>query len=282
MRRFITLLGAVALVLALSGSAGAITGGVPDASGHPNVGAIVVRDESGEDYWFLCTGSLIGDDEFLTATHCTGWEWWGVDTADVFVTFDADLRAGPGAPAHLIGLDLDDPVDVMPGFWLPPSGAQSRNDVAVLHLTEPADDAYPGIEPVDLPSPMFLSGEASNGGLVGHSFTSVGYGQQSGSFVNKNVPNEWNGLRMATTTPFLGLSKDHLAMLQNRRATGEGGVCIGDSGGPNFYGSAGTANGNLAVSLNVGQGYHDCEAGATTSQRLDLPSVLEFLAPWTD
>ncbi len=282
MRKLISLLGAVALVLAFSGSAGAITAGEPDGVGHPNVGAIVIRDETGEDYWFLCTGSLIGDDQFLTATHCTGWEWWGIDTADVFVSFDADLHAGPGAPAHVIGLELDDPVDVMPGFWLPPSGAQSQNDVAVLHLAEPAYFTYPGIEPIDLPSPMFLNGAASNGGLVGHSFTNVGYGQQSGSFVNKNVPNEWNGLRMVATAPFVGLSKDHVAMLENGRATGEGGVCTGDSGGPNFYGSAGTAYGNLAVSLNVGQGYHDCGAGVTTSQRLDLPSVLDFLAPWRD
>lgn len=76
----------------------------------------------------------------------------------------------------------------MPGYWLPPSGALSRNDVAVLHLDRPALDVYPGIEPIALPTPVLLKQAARNGGLVGHSFVNVGYGFQQISFVNPTTP----------------------------------------------------------------------------------------------
>lgn len=80
-----------------------------------------------------------------------------------------------------------------------------------------------------------------------------------------------------STSPFVGLTQDHLLTLENGNATGEGGVCLSDSGGPNFYGPAGSPFGNLVVGLNVGHGYHACGVGNNASQRLDLPQVLTFL-----
>lgn len=68
-------------------------------------------------------------------------------------------------------------------------------------------------------------------------------------------------------------------MLQNARA-GAGGICVGDPGGPNFLGPAGSPDGNLLLSLNADQGYRDCGVGITTSQRLDLPAVHTFLSEW--
>ena len=180
------------------------------------------------------------------------------------------------------GLDLANPKAVMPGYWLPPSGAFSRNDVAVLHLAGPASATYLGIEPVRLPGAGFLAAQAAKGSLVDHGFTNVGFGFQEISFVNPTTPIAFNGLRMLAKSPFLGLTRDHLTMLENDRATGEGGGCMGDSGGPNFFGAPGTSLGNLQVSLNTGRGYHDCGAGTTTSQRLDLPEVLAFLGPWLE
>lgn len=292
MRILKSLVAALVFVLALSAPAGAITGGAPDGNQHPNVGALVGLDRSAGEYFFVCSGSLLAHDQFLTAAHCAPWETLGQTAADVFVTFDPDLNAadpfrwgffGPVvAPDHVIGLSLTDPKAVMPGFWMPPSGARSRNDLAVLHLAAPAAATYPGIEPVQLPAPGFLAAQAAKGGLVDHSFTDVGYGFQDISFVNPTTPIAFSGLRMVATSPFLGLTKDHLTMLENDRATAEGGVCMGDSGGPNFFGPAGTSSANLQVGLNVGQGYHDCGAGTTTSQRLDLPEALAFLDRWTD
>jgi hypothetical protein len=106
-------------------------------------------------------GFAPGRRPFLTAAHCTPWEILGLTAANVFVSFDADLHAaqpfawgyfGPAVqPDHVIGLDLGDPKSVMADFWLPPSGAQSRNDVAVLHLAAPAPATWPGIIPVQPP-----------------------------------------------------------------------------------------------------------------------------------
>jgi hypothetical protein len=280
MRILVPFVAALALALAASAPAGAITFGEPDGAGHPNVGALLYFDESSGDWEFACSGSLLAPDRFLTATHCTPWD--PAYAAAMFVSFDPDLRTGLGYPDNVVGLDLTDPIAVMDGFWLPPSGAQSRNDVAVLHLASDAAETWPGIEPIDLPGAWLLRDAAARGGLVGHSFTNVGYGLQSGSFVNRNTPFEWNGLRMTSTSPYLGLTRDHLVLLENPRATGEGGVCTGDSGGPNFIGAAGSTHGHLAVSLNVGRGYHDCDDGMTTSQRLDLPEVLAFLEQFLD
>jgi hypothetical protein len=292
MRTLISILAAAVLALASATPVGAITGGAPDGADHPNVGALLGLDRSTGEYFFVCSGSLLGDTEFLTAAHCTPWETIGQTAADVFVSFDPDLHAadpfrwglfGPVvAPDHVIGLDLGDPKAVMPSFWLPPSGALSHGDVAVLHLAAPASATYPSIESVQLPAPGFLADQALIDGLVGHSFTDVGFGFQNISFKNPTTPTAFNGLRMAATSPFVGLTRDHLTMLQNDRATGEGGICLGDSGGPNFFGARGTPSGALQVSLNVGQGGHGCGTGITASQRLDLPDVLAFLDPWTD
>lgn len=292
MRTLISTFAALVLTFALGTPASAITNGAPDGNHHPNVGALLGLDRSTGEFFFVCSGSLLADDQFLTATHCTPWESIGQTAADVFVTFDPDLHAadpfrwglfGPVvAPEHVIGLDLTNPKSIMPGYWLPPAQAFSRNDVAVLHLAHAASLLYPTIQPVQLPEAGFLDERARRGGLVDHSFTDVGFGFQQISFVNPTTPIAFNGLRMVATSPFVGLTTDHLVMLGNNRATAEGGVCIGDSGGPNFLGHSGTLGGNLEVSLNVGQGNHGCAAGIMSSQRLDLPEVLAFLDPWLE
>jgi hypothetical protein len=51
---------------------------------------------------------------------------------------------------------------------------------------------------------------------------------------------------MVSTSAVLGLTKDHVTMLQNARA-GAGGICVGDPGGPNFLGPAGSPDGNLLL-----------------------------------
>ena len=286
MRKPLLLVASVGLVVALDLSpAAAITGGGPDGSTHPNVGALLGRDGPTGPYFFVCSGSLLADDVFLTTAHCVTWEQVGQTTENVFVSFDPDLQAanpldwgsfGPIVrPDHVIALNPVHPRDSMPGYWLPPSGALSRNDVAVLYLAVEASSVYPDIEPIDLPDAGLLRTAAANGSLTATSFTNVGYGFQSISFVNPTTPVAFDGRRMTSTSPFGGLTKDHLLTLENGNATGEGGVCMGDSGGPNFLG-------DVVVGLNVGQGYHGCDIGNNASQRLDLPAVLEFLGPFAD
>ena len=54
----------------MTGSTGAITYGEPDADEHPYVGFIIyfLPEEPG---WFSCSGTLMDEDTFLTAGHCT-------------------------------------------------------------------------------------------------------------------------------------------------------------------------------------------------------------------
>ena len=288
MRRLMLLLAVAGAVIALGlPPAGAIVDGEPDEDRHPSVGALIGTVDGGSTFSFVCSGSLLSDTEFLTAAHCSPWEMLGLTEENIFVTFDPDLVAADPFEWGFVGPVVRPttviPVTgkaVMPGYLLPAGGAMSRNDVAVIHLAGSASAAYPGIEPIVLPTAGALSEAAAHGGLARQSVTNVGYGFQSVSTRNPTTPIAFNGLRMTSTSPILGLTRDHLTTLENGRATGEGGVCMGDSGGPNFLGTAVGPNGTLQVSLNVGQGYHGCDAGINSSQRLDLPSVLGFLAPF--
>lgn len=292
MRRLLPLVAALTLSLALAAPVTAITSGVPDGTAHPSTGALVALDPGTGEYSFVCSGSLLADHAFLTAAHCAFWEMVGLGAENAFVTFDPDLQAadpfrwglaGPVVePEHVIGLDLTEPRAVMPGFRMPPSGAISRNDVAVLALAGPASAAYPGISPVRLPPAGFLRDRVAGGDLAGHALTLVGYGFDSISWRNPTTPVAFDGRRLVATAPALGITLDHVGLLQNLSATGDGGVCTGDSGGPDFWGPAGSGAADLQVALNVGRGFHDCGIGGSASQRLDLPAVLAFLDPWVD
>ena len=83
---------AAALIAILVGAtgAGAITNGQPDGNNHPYVGVMVGVNFTDELAW-LCTGSLLDGDSFLTAGHCT-------DGADaIFVWFDQTYAAADRA-----------------------------------------------------------------------------------------------------------------------------------------------------------------------------------------
>ena len=70
-RRFLTAIAAaVAAVALLSAPAGAVQGGTPDGSGHPNVGLSVFL-YNGIPLW-RCSGTMVAAQVYLTAGHCTG------------------------------------------------------------------------------------------------------------------------------------------------------------------------------------------------------------------
>lgn len=135
------MLAVTAAVVALAGSAVAITFGQLDGNRHPNVGALVFEDENGER-GILCSGTLIEPDVFLTASHCTAFlESIGVAPDDVWVTFDPTF---------------DDASPLLPGTYHThpdfsfsgPGGFSDPHDVAVVVLDAPAS----GITPARLPT----------------------------------------------------------------------------------------------------------------------------------
>lgn len=271
MRRSGSLVVIVAImVVSAAPSAFTITNGVHDTE-HRGAGALLYRwgpDEGGPpeaEIWQLCSGSLIAPTIFLTAAHCVA---WGPGAHNLFVSFDADLRVQPSTavdPAERIGVTG---YETHPGVrW----GGRSTayNDVAVVFLAEPA-----GVPLVDLPTENLLGRLAAKGGLRGHSFVSVGYGVGTPlkSWLNPRSSAPFDGWRWMSTSPFVALTPYHLHLLGNANATGEGGSCFGDSGGPKYL-----AEGSNTVVAVMTSSDPNCQA-LSQSQRLDTPEVRAFLA----
>jgi len=165
-----------ALVLALTSSAGAVTGSVPDRETHPYVGALVV------DGSVRCSGVLVDRSTFVTAAHCVSGLPAG---AAIAATFDAAIDKTSWT------LHVGVP-HVHPGY------KSNGNDIAAVVLAEPVDVA-----------PAALPRAAGADGLAGADVTSVGYGYHGvaadGSWL-------YDGLRRAADSPVVKVSKSSLRL----------------------------------------------------------------------
>ena len=243
-----TALVAGALLLVLAGGASAITYGVPDGNGHPEVGALLAQHAFSDGTWEECTGTLIAPRVFLTAEHCDE----GVSR--VAVTFDSTYDAATGTT-----------------YWGTWHGNPSYNkaqsdpqDVAVVVL----DKAVKGITPARLPAAGSLSG------LDGSAqFTSVGYGAQAVTNGPGGKTFHYADVRYVASGTLNSLTPTWLRVSQNP-ATGNGGTCYGDSGGPNFLG-AGAGETNIVAGTTI-TGDTPCRS-TNVDYRLDTPSARAFL-----
>ena len=242
------LLGLLAAAVAAT-AAQAITYGQADGNRHPMVGALVGTFD-GETYTY-CSGTLISPTVFLTAAHCD------IGTSRVDVTFDevyssrAKLYRGTfhGNPAY----------------------SQSQNDPGDLAVVV-FDRAIRGITPARLPSAGLLDAMKANGTLTQSTrFTSVGYGGQE---VPNGAPElTYHDAREFSVGSFNALGPGYLKLSQNQ-ATGNGGTCYGDSGGPNFLGAGATETTTIAGTTITGDVW--CKSTGVT-QRLDTPASRAFL-----
>jgi hypothetical protein len=255
--------------------AGAITGGSPDGDGHPNVGAIVVRAPWDGEY-IICTGTLISQEVFVTAGHCTEFLKYLVETnpievSDVHVSFDPDDARGDYDFASQVSEIITHP-DYVPN---PGSGAKGVGmpDIGVLILTEPVTD----IEPATLPGPGYLDVLWDEGKLRERGqpakFTVVGYGTTL----------EWpppvivdpDGMRRVAESEFLNLRKPWLNMSQNEAPGNQnGGTGYGDSGGPTFW----TEEDGTEVLVALCSWGDMMTVATGTAWRVDTPTSLDFLA----
>jgi hypothetical protein len=268
-RRFGGVIGLVVVAsLAWVAPAPAITDGHEDGEGHPNVGALLV-DLPSVGTVPLCSGSVLSPTEFLTAGHCTDFlDGQGLRPNQVSVSFQSDLR-------------LQDDGTVAPASRIQSTGwvthplfrahlAKDYDDVGVVHLAAPASRRAP----VQLPTAGYLDDQAAAGGLRGHVFETVGYGVNAvdRSVLSPRANVVWFGKRYVSTSPFMALTPYFLKLLGNSNATGMGGACFGDSGGPAFW----TPGSPLEVAVTTAG---DPTCGALSErQRLDTRSVLGFLA----
>jgi hypothetical protein len=247
---------AALLVLLTSQNAAAITYGQPDGNGHPNVGAMI-RLRSDGVFRILCSGSLISPTVFLTASHCTTFlEQQGI--SDVWVTFDSKFTQ---KSKLLHGTMHSNPLF---------NQAQSdTGDIAVIVL----DKAVTNLTPVQLPPAGLLDQMKASGALNRALFTSVGYGIQEPQPGPGGITSDFPMERWRSVGEFDALNKAWLRIAQTQ-ATGDGGTCSGDSGGPQFLGG-GASETTTQTSITI-TGDVFCFATNVT-YRLDTPQARAFL-----
>jgi hypothetical protein len=239
---------AAAVCLCLAVGASAITYGVPDGNGHPEVGALLAQQAFSDGTWEECSGTLISPTVFLTAAHCDE----GVSR--VAVTFDSTYDPQKGT--------------VYWGTWhADPNYNQTQSDpqdMAVVVFDKPVK----GISPARLPA----AGSLEN--LPGtQQFTSVGYGAQSVTNGAGGQTFHYADVRFVSTGTLNSINPSWLRISQNP-ATGNGGTCYGDSGGPNFLG-AGSDETNIVAGTTI-TGDTPCRS-TNVDYRLDTPSARAFL-----
>lgn len=252
-----SLIVAVVLILTLgvTGIAAAITFGEPDGDQHPNVGVLVLQFSDGSQALF-CSGTLIAPQVFLTAAHCTNYlNAIGLPPHDVWVSFDSVVDETAtlyrGTYHH------------NPNFGGPRS---DRNDVAVVVLDEPVA----GITPAQLPTAGLLDEMKQAGTLKPQLFTTVGYGTVRNDKTGGPRSLTDNNERRHAVQGFLSLQPAWIQLSMNP-ATGDGGTCYGDSGGPHFIGQT-----NVIAAITV-TGDRYCRA-TDVDYRMDTESARSYLA----
>jgi hypothetical protein len=237
--------------LALAAAAGAITYGVPDGNGHPEVGALLAQQAFSDGTWEECSGTLIAPTVFLTAAHCDE----GVSR--VAVTFDSTYVYPTGTTYW--------------GTWHADPNYNQRQsdpqDLAVVVLDHPVR----GITPARLPAAGSLSGLSGD-----QQFTSVGYGAQSVTSGPGGKIFHYADIRYVATGTLNSIDPTWLRISQNP-ATGNGGTCYGDSGGPNFLG-AGPGETNILAATTI-TGDTACRS-TNVDYRLDTSSARSFLGQY--
>jgi hypothetical protein len=232
-----------------------VTNGQPDANRHPYVG-VVIQFIPNTNLISVCSGSAISATRFLTAAHCAD------PTLPVYVSYKA------GRPFAF-------PADFTQGIfhphpdWCNPCGPGAAHfdshDVAVVELdsaTNPgALAALPEANLVDT-LPMRTGVDIVGYGVQGF-IRGGGQPQQIFLFTRYFAPSELIQSNNVQSDEFIKLTANP--------AQGKGGLCFGDSGGPNIL--SGT---NTILAVNSFVNNNNC-AGVTYSQRVDLPDILSFI-----
>lgn len=232
-------------LLALPVAAHAITYGQTDGGRHPYVGALVGTFSSGD--YVYCSGALIAPTVFLTAAHCD------IGRARVEVSFASEFSAT--ATRHA-GQFVGSP-DYSPQ-------QDDPQDLAVVILDRPVR----GITPAKLPAFGQFDRVAH-----GQRFTAVGYGGQERVIDAGGPTIGYLDVREFSVAEFRAVGPGYLRLSQNA-ATGDGGTCYGDSGGPNFLG-AGSSETTIIAGTTI-TGDSQCVA-TNVIQRLDTTASRGFL-----
>lgn len=263
-RKILALSLILTLLFVLATPVFAITNGEPDGNAHPNVGSMVLDiPEEGLFQW--CSGTLIAERVFLTASHCT----IGLDGfvarypgTRVLVTFDPTIHEGG---TFYTGQWYTNPnYNGGQGQY----GESDPGDVAVIVL-----DESPGITPARLPKAGLLDQLKADQILKETLFTAVGYGTMRDTNRTGYQAFLDNVDRNRVDQGFLSLTNAWITLSMNF-STGNGGTCYGDSGGPHFVHIDGVET-DIVASITV-TGDAVCKATDKT-YRMDTQSARSFL-----
>ncbi len=145
------------------------------------------------------------------------------------------------------------------------------HDVGALILAEPVTD----VELANLPYEGFLDDLRDRGllnqGKQKAKFTLVGYG---GTLEWPPPEITYDDEKQHSVSEYRALLKAWLRMSQNQ-ATGDGGTCYGDSGGPAFREPNGADGTEILVGI-TSWGDIPCVASAF-NYRVDIPETLDFI-----
>jgi V8-like Glu-specific endopeptidase len=210
------------------------------------VGGLVSPTQYSDGTWLYCSATLISSTVVLTAAHC------GEEGEQVTVTFDPAYQEGDRTYSGTFHAD--------PAY---PGNQSDAHDIAVVVL----DKAVKSITPSALPTAGSMSRLPSD-----QTFTSVGYG----AYEVTNSPGGhqylYNDVRMVATGTLNSTNKTWLRISMNP-ATGNGGTCYGDSGGPNFLGTT-----NIIAAITI-TGDAVCRS-TNVDYRLDTASARDFLGQY--
>jgi hypothetical protein len=249
----------------------AVTDGKLDGTDHPAV-VLLLMEVGGRPY-ARCSGTLRSPRVVLTAGHCT-YNFPGRTITGMRVFTESDVQAGIGVTNNY---PFAGPNAVEAVEWHAHPLYETGHDVGVVILKAPGV-VLPQTQYGKLPTVNQLDALATQRGHKDETFTAVGYGLQESfpdpaMFLATNTATRYEAFPRLLQINVPGFTQDLFLLLSNNADTG--GVCFGDSGGPNFYGSFDTETKIVAgVSVRVFNG--NC-AGTGGVIRMDRQTVLDFV-----
>ena len=263
-RKIISTSIAVILSLAVVIPAYAIVWGTPDTDNkYPNVGLFLFYNS--QYGWNECSGTLVEEDVFLTAGHCT-----------IFVGDQAWVTFKPS----LTTTDYGKWVQTADGKDLPKSvwhhGTAHTNyqyggpgDIGVVVLDKPVKE----IPLAEVAPPGYLDGLSYSPGLQDRLMTIVGYGvQDTRQTFFQEDEQRYYGTPMIIQLYETASGGEYIQMSSDNGIVEQGGVCFGDSGGPAIYDGKVTGVGHAVLN-------QQC-AGGGIDYRVDTAEAWDFLGKY--